>query len=234
MAAEYARNRDLHPGVLRALIAGGEITPTSRVLEVGCGTGNYVNALQGAGCARWGIDPSEQMLGWARRRSREVAFQQGAAEQLDFPDASFDFVFSVDVIHHVRDRAAYFGEAARILAPGGRLCTVTESVDDIRHRLHSRYFPESVDVEVARYASIAMLRSEMRSAGFGAITDQHVDLASQVTDATPYRERAFSSLHLISDEAFARGIARLEDDVHRGPVSFDRRYTLVWGVARGK
>src|SRR3712207_7697189 len=44
-------------------------------------------------------------------------FRSGRAEGLPVPDASFDLVYSVDVIHHVGDRPAAFREAARVLRP---------------------------------------------------------------------------------------------------------------------
>lgn len=59
-AREYARNRRLHPGVLTSLIENGAITSHSSVLEIGCGSGNYIRAIQSAvDCQCWGIDPSE-------------------------------------------------------------------------------------------------------------------------------------------------------------------------------
>ena len=95
LATEYAQHRQVHPQVLKDLLANGEIHPTSKVLEVGCGTGNYSIALEAAsGCACWGVDPSEQMLSRAKERSRTVQFRPGKAEVLDFPADFFNLVFS--------------------------------------------------------------------------------------------------------------------------------------------
>jgi ubiquinone/menaquinone biosynthesis C-methylase UbiE len=53
----------VYPHVLQELLQKGVKTNTDRMLEVGCGTGNYINALQKAsGTACWGIDPFEGML----------------------------------------------------------------------------------------------------------------------------------------------------------------------------
>ena len=105
IASEYARNRRVHPEVLRGLIETSQVSSDSHVLEVGCGTGNYVVALESlVRCGCWGIDPSEQMLARASERSEAIHFHPGRAESLDFPAATFDLLFSVDVIHHVADR----------------------------------------------------------------------------------------------------------------------------------
>ncbi len=70
IASEYARHRQVHPGVLRSLVSTSGIGSASNVLEVGCGTGNYIAALErSVGCSSWGIDPSEEMLSIARQRS---------------------------------------------------------------------------------------------------------------------------------------------------------------------
>ena len=68
IAADYARHRTVHPGVLRALVETSHMARATRALEVGCGTGNYIAALRAAtGCAGWGVDPSERMLARARQ-----------------------------------------------------------------------------------------------------------------------------------------------------------------------
>lgn len=232
IAAEYARHRQVHPGVLRSLLSTGAVGSSSKVLEVGCGTGNYVVAVESlAGCSCWGIDPSGQMLSTARLRSDRVCFRPGQAERLDFSESSLDLVFSVDVIHHVSDRLAYFREAHRVLKQGARMCTVTDSEWIIRQRQPlAFYFPETVDVDLDRYPSISELRETMQRVGLGNVTETLVEFSSQLTDIQPYRERAFSSLHLIPEESLERGIECMEKDLRLGPIQHISRYVLLWGT----
>ena len=225
IAAEYARHRQVHPGMLQALHQAAQglwrtSQRGSRVLEVGCGTGNYLLALLAStGCEGWGIDPSEGMLAQARARSTAAHFGLGRAEQLDFPDASFDLMYSVDVVHHVSDRARYTKEAYRVLVPGGRLCTATDSEWIIRHRQPlAVYFPETVEPELARYPRIPALYEMMSQAGFAEIEEHSVESSYALDDIQIYRDKAFSALHLIADEDWARGIARMEADLEQGPL----------------
>lgn len=229
LAIEYARHRQVHPGVLAALcVAAG---PGTRALEVGCGTGNYVTALQAhTGCPAWGIDPSAEMLAHAHGRGSRVVFGPGAAEDLPFERDTFDLLFSVDVIHHVRDRAVYYEQAYRVLTAGGWICTATDSEWIIRHRRPlATYFPETVEVELGRYEPVPGLQTAMARAGFEQISTPMVECAYDLTDIRPYREKAFSVLHLIPDAAFRRGIEQMEQDLARGPIPCVSRYTLLWG-----
>jgi ubiquinone/menaquinone biosynthesis C-methylase UbiE len=232
LAEEYARHRQVLPEVLKNLVEIGELGPASQVLDVGCGTGNYTVALEKAiGCSCWGIEPSEQMLARAQERTQSAHFNIGKAEQLDYPPESFDLVFSVDVIHHVIDRPAYFHEAHRVLKKGGKVCTVTDSEEIILHRQPlSVYFPETVEMELQRYPRISDLRAMMAEAGFTLIQETLAERAYELTDIQRYRDKAFSSLHLISAEAFERGIQRMEGDVQNRPIPATARYLLLWGV----
>lgn len=230
-AAPYTRHRDIHPGVLAELIAGANISSESRVLDVGCGTGNYARALQQeTGCRVSGIEPSDAMRANAVDAATWDALVSGSAEHLPFPDSSFDLVMSTDVIHHVGDRPAFFGEALRVLADGGRIATVTDSAEDIaRRRPLSSHFPETIAVETQRYPAIETLQSEMTAAGLRVLPVGRAEREYDLTSIDAYRDRAFSSLHLIDDDAFQSGIERLEAELAAGPIPSLSLYTIVWG-----
>jgi ubiquinone/menaquinone biosynthesis C-methylase UbiE len=230
LAAAYAQYRRVHPEVLRSLLAA--VSTESRILEVGCGTGNYLVTIhETVGCRCWGSDPSLEMLARARAQNGQVQLTRGSAEALEFPSGSFDLVFSVDVIHHVRDRPRFFQEAVRVLRPGGKVCTVTDSEWVIRNRQPlTVYFPETVAVDLARYSTLAELRAAMSDAGFVQLEEQIVEFVGELSDIAPFRNKAYSCLRLISEKAFQRGLAQMEDDVRAGPIAWMPRYCLVWGM----
>jgi ubiquinone/menaquinone biosynthesis C-methylase UbiE len=228
---EFVRHRRVHPEVLQQLLGSGYFGPGTRVLDVGCGTGNYAAALTMAtGCRVSGLDPSQRMLDWARDAAPWESLAQGCAESLPFGDDSFDVVISTDVIHHVGDRDAYFSEAARVLRPAGHIVTVTDSHDTIpRRRPLSSHFPETVKIELQRYPPVPRLLEEMARAGFTEPRLVDVSHNYELDDIQAYNDRAFSSLLLIEDEAFRRGIDRLEADLARGPIPCVSLYTVIWG-----
>lgn len=232
IAEEYARHRQVHPEVLRSLIQLPSLHSASQVLEVGCGTGNYITALERAvGCRCWGIDPSERMLAKATEKSKTTRFQIGNAEKLAFADESFDLIFSVDVIHHVTDRTSFLRDAYRVLRQHGRVCTVTDSEEIIRHRQPlAAYFPETVEADLTRYPSVTDLRQMMEGTGFRQVAEVAVEFPYPLTDIAAYRDKAFSCLHLISADAHRRGIERMERDLMSGPLQGNSRYLLLWGT----
>ena len=107
----------------------GALEPGERVLDVGCGAGtdSLVAAQMVAPDGRvTGIDMTPQMLAKARRAAEEmgldnVEFVEAEAEQLPFPDESFDVVISNGVIDLIPDKDAVFSELRRVLRPGGRI-----------------------------------------------------------------------------------------------------------------
>ncbi len=235
-ASEYAAHRQIHEGVLRELGDRGGLEPGARVLEVGSGPGSYISSLaSNRGCLAYGLDPSAGMLAHARARPEPVAWVRGRAEELCFTASSFDLIFSVDVIHHVAGKPAFYREAARVVRPGGRICTVTDSEEIIRRReILSGYFPETVAIELDRYPSMAQLKAWQANAGLEECEVVIVEQPSDLTSAQSFRDKVYSSLHLISEGAWLAGLERLEHDLEKGPISSTVRYACIWSRKPGR
>jgi len=92
-----------------------------RVLDVGCGPG----ALTGELVRRLGapavsaVDPSEPFVEAARGRHPDVEVRLAPAEELPFPDGSFDASLAQLVVHFMSDPLGGLGEMARVTRPGG-------------------------------------------------------------------------------------------------------------------
>lgn len=107
----------------------GRLAPGERVLDLGSGAGtDSLIAAQMVGSEGHvtGIDMTPQMLAKARAAAAElgvtnVEFVESEAEQLPFPDESFDVVVSNGVIDLIPDKDAVFSELFRVLTSGGRM-----------------------------------------------------------------------------------------------------------------
>lgn len=114
----------------RHLLSLLNLTPSDRVLDMGCGTGTLTSRIgdrldSGAGGESVGIDAAAKMIAVADKKhaSGTCRFEVMAAENLNFPDASFDAVVSSLFFHHIQLdlKQKALAEAFRVLKPGGRL-----------------------------------------------------------------------------------------------------------------
>ncbi len=97
--------------VVELSLQGGNIR---RALDVGTGTGIFAEAFSKLGLDVEGIDANPDMLAAARDLVAGVRFQEGTAESLPFPDASFDLVFMGLLFHETDNRSRAMQEAARV------------------------------------------------------------------------------------------------------------------------
>lgn len=94
------------------------------VLDVACGTGVLAlaaAAIVGPEGRVAGLDANPEMLTVARGKSADVEWREGRAEELPYPDASFDAVVSQFGFMFFDDRPRALAEMMRVLKPGGRL-----------------------------------------------------------------------------------------------------------------
>jgi ubiquinone/menaquinone biosynthesis C-methylase UbiE len=187
------------------------------VLEVGCGTGHWLAAVERQLLA--GIDPSMPMLDRARGAAPGAHLVRARAEALPWRDQTFDRIFCVNALHHFADRDRFFAEARRVLRPGGGVLTIGKDP----HREGDTwwvydYFEETRAIDRARYAPVKTLRGEMTRAGFTwaeSLEADHLEAAIPAGEAlaegadgvvTP----SFTSqLTVLSEEEFARGVDKM-------------------------
>jgi ubiquinone/menaquinone biosynthesis C-methylase UbiE len=115
--------------VHRRLAGQAELESAQRVLEIGCGTGNLVLLVKRLRpqLEVVGLDPDPKALARAIRKARragvDLELGRGLADELPYPDASFDRVLSALMFHHIDAdlRLASLREVLRVLRPSGSL-----------------------------------------------------------------------------------------------------------------
>ncbi|WP_208870211.1 class I SAM-dependent methyltransferase [Streptomyces monomycini] len=100
----------------------------ARVLDAGCGVGDVAGRLAGRfGLRIHGVDLLDAHVAQARRRARRrgldhlLTFSHSDYAALDFPDESFDAVYTMETLVHAADAEAVLEQFHRVLKPGGRL-----------------------------------------------------------------------------------------------------------------
>ncbi|MGD9982227.1 MAG: class I SAM-dependent methyltransferase [Hyphomonadaceae bacterium] len=96
------------------------------IIEVGCGAGWLCPTLAEFGKVT-ATDLCEEVVQRAQARMPDVAFIAGDFMALDFPDADFDVIVSLEVLSHVSDQRAFIAKLSRMLRPGGTLMMATQN-----------------------------------------------------------------------------------------------------------
>jgi 2-polyprenyl-6-hydroxyphenyl methylase/3-demethylubiquinone-9 3-methyltransferase len=118
---------------LRRKFLHSAVRPGQRVLDLGCGAGQFTAELARAGARAVGVDVAEAALRRARTAHPELDFRLVAIDgPLPLEDASFELVWGSEVIEHVADTAAWLSEVRRVLTPGGTLLLTTPSHGRLR------------------------------------------------------------------------------------------------------
>ena len=114
------------------------IPPPGRVLELGCGRGDFLVRLQQAGCEAVGVDLVERSVHVCRARGLDV--RHGTLGGQRFEAASFDAVCGWMVLEHTPDPRETVAETARILRPGGMLAISVPDYAAWERRLFGRFW----------------------------------------------------------------------------------------------
>jgi len=158
-----------------------KLSPETRLLDLGCGPAGpltYISAQ--TKCRAVGLDVSANAIAAARARAASLEITERISLQqadlnvpLPFANAFFHAVISIDVILHLRDRAAIFREVARVLAPAGRflftdagVITGPISSEEIQRRTphgYAQFTPPLVNEQLLERAGFRLVERSDRT-----------------------------------------------------------------------
>jgi SAM-dependent methyltransferase len=160
------------------------------------------------------VEPSEKMRAEAERHSahRRVAYRAGAAATIPAADMTFDFAFLSMVIHHVGDVGACARELHRVLTREGLVFIRNTFSGRLGGIPHYDFFPAARVVDESRLPTVESIRAAFGAQGFAFVAletlAQEIDPSLHAHHAR-MEQRALSSLTLISDAEFQKGLARM-------------------------
>jgi ubiquinone/menaquinone biosynthesis C-methylase UbiE len=214
-AKTYAETRSAFPVITNFLVNELEkLKPYSVIIEIGCGTANYLIDIMNnlPGNIYKGFDLSKEMLKIAKSKTDKAELTlANADENFPYPDKSADAAYLVDVIHHIVDYNNFFKECNRILKPAGKLLIVTDTQKDFYKRSGTKYFPETLSVELERYPELSHLNQCAISHSLLLKRIKHLEQASEIDDdlISKIEKKRSSSLRLIPEKAFREGLERI-------------------------
>lgn len=229
IGATYDATRHAEPAIVDELMALLGVPDGARVLDIGCGTGNYTQALNKRGIGMVGLDRSGLMLRKARSKASDLPLIGADAAALPFPDRSFDGAICTLALHHFADLDATFAEAARVLHRG-RLVIFTALPEQILRYWLRAYFPRMIREAAEQMPHWSEIEIALRRAGFRNWTQRLYFMPQQPQDLFLYsgkhrphlyldeRVRANISAfaHLADTDEIGEGLDRLRRDLAQG------------------
>jgi 2-polyprenyl-3-methyl-5-hydroxy-6-metoxy-1,4-benzoquinol methylase len=157
--------------------------PNGRLLDIGCGAGEWLMAMRERGWEVEGIDFDEKAVRAARKNGLNVSL--GSLEQQNFADNRFDALTLNHVIEHVPDPAGTLKECRRILKSNGKLFIATPNIESWGHALFKEHWRGLEPPRHLHIMSPSALNRLLHDAGFERIevktyTSQYVFYQSQL------------------------------------------------------
>jgi len=239
-AAAYRRARTLPPRILaewQAAVAQAHLPSARLVLDVGAGTGQFVEPL-----ASWldghvvAVEPSGAMRAEARAAGVPASYLAATAEALPLADACVDVAWLSTVIHQFDDRAGAAAELRRVVRPGGAVL-VRGLFSDMPPTGVLAGFP-GIDRSVATFPTTAEIVALFSSQGFlqHEVIDVRerweLDLDAWVTRARSIRSTD-SIFRPLTDGEFEAGVAAVVEGHRDEPGRLVSNTTLRLLVLRG-
>lgn len=231
----YDSVREGDMATINRIIQEGRIDSTTKILEIGCGTGNYTELISKAtNAVVYGLDQSTGMLEKAKAKNSDINYIKGNAVYLDcFGELEFDAVYMVDVIHHIKDINTMLKNIFRILKKGGSLLIFTDTHEHISNRLTTKYFPETLKVELNRYQSSEEIIASLSHSGFTSIKSDNIVLGDDENYGEKLiniaKKKGYSMFNLISQDAIDAGIQRIQQDMKHKRVVYHMRAPYILG-----
>lgn len=231
----YDKGRDHGPEVLdlwmNTIASHVETTSVRTILDLGCGTGRFSEALAGHFDAQvLAIDPSKKMLEQARGKQRDprVSYLPGSGESIPLDSNSVDLIYMSMIFHHFRDARLAARECRRVLREGGTAFMRTGTREGIPSYPYVPFFPASRPILHEVLPARSFIQDVFVAAGFRLVT---LDVITQtiapnhMVYADKLATGADSVLAQLSQDEFQSGIeavrghaSRVNDEAITEPI----------------
>lgn len=120
----YNTTRKADPRITGMILQQLKLKPSSTILDIGAGTGNYSYELADKGYHVIALEPSEVMRTQGRQHEN-LTWKEGAAERIPLEDTSVDGIICTLASHHFHDLSLSFQEMRRVLKENGKIVIFT-------------------------------------------------------------------------------------------------------------
>lgn len=159
------------------------------------------------------------MLRKAFEQKGKFSLIQGKADRLPFQSKCFDVVYCINALHHFQNPSAFIARAYELLKEKGSLAVIGMNPHPLQDRwVIYDYFPGTLETDLKRYPSLGTIADWMITAGFGEIRWQvaeHLRNDRKGDEILSLTKDFTSQLTLLSQDEYAKGRARIEEDLEK-------------------
>jgi len=217
-ADRYDKLRTADKELVLFLIKECSIEKNTKILDFGCGTGNYIEEFRKQDFTNiFGLDTSEKM--------REIASKKTSVhiyERLnDIANEHFDIILIIDVIHLIKDINYLAEQLCSKCADGAIVAVVTQSHEQIKKRRYREFFPSAIEKDLKRYHNIDTLIRAFESAHFNLYTNEPISFKENTIRILDYafldkvEKKCFSMFELIKENEFNSGIEKFKCELKK-------------------
>ena len=200
------------------------INKTATILDLGCGTGRF--ALPLANELRLkvtGADSSSAMLAKAKAKdlSNTVTWDIQDADNLTYPDQSFDYIFMSHLLHHVKSPSSVLSNCYQATRDKGAILIRYGAMEQIADDPEHRFFPGVTEIDEPRTPSVRQVEQWLAEAGFDRVQSTEVKQKSYENAQAHFNaasHKGNSVLNMITPEEFAMGLKRFEEYIKENPT----------------
>lgn len=202
-------------------------------IDIGCGTGNYLDALSQKGLQFYGIEPSAIMLNEAKQKNNQTTFIQSKIEDLTLPDSMFDGAIAIFTIHHWDDKIKGLKQAYRLLKPGAKLVLLSFTPEQLLGYWLCHYFPKTMENSCKVVPSLNDMKALFLQCGFSSVNEElyfvQPDLQDHFLYSNKFRPESYllpeirngaSSFTVYAEPGeVEKGLIELEKDIQSGAIN---------------
>lgn len=229
----YNTTRCADPYLTSRIIAQLQPRVGKTYLDIGCGTGNYLQALTQKGFTFYGVEPSDTMIDIAKEKCPETTFIKGYAEDIPFEDGFFDGGMALFTVHHWSNQQQGLNELARVMKPDGRVVFLSFTGEQMDGYWLAHYFPQMIKKSGELIPSQERKFEMLYEAGFSKVETEKYFIQPDLQDHFLYADKYKPEQYLnpeirkgtsgfsafANQEEVAQGLKQLEADIISGKIN---------------
>lgn len=225
IGANYNSTRKADPYITERLFHHLSVKRSELYLDIGCGTGNYTDALQSKGVRFIGIDPSEKMLKNATFKNDQIDWRIGKAENTNLENDNVSGIIASLTIHHWQNLNKAFNELYRVLKKEGTIVIFTSTPKQMKGYWLQHYFPKMVNDSILQMPSFEEVEEAMSHAGFTISGREQYSIKKDLKDlflyAGKYNPKFYLNKQIRNGISSFTSLAHAEE-VHTGLLKMKR------------